>query len=237
RVNDSVGHEAGDQVLRAIAALVQARTRAQDRFYRLGGEEFGLLLPSTGPDALREVAEKLRQAVEREVQCGGIPVTISLGAAPFRPSETAAEWLSRADAAMYEAKRSGRNRTVMAATSPLRARADTGQRRCTPFAPLAPLPRLQQESVLTALRTAASSAPGPPGSPSRAPARAGLRGPPGPTGANARGSTGSPPSARPPSPTGSRPHPARSPSSRPTPPAATTARPARSGPRAWTCGH
>ena len=128
RVNDSLGHEAGDQVLRAIAALVQARTRAQDRFYRLGGEEFGLLLPSTGPDALREVAEKLRQAVEREVQCGGIPVTISLGAAPFRPSETAAEWLSRADAAMYEAKRSGRNRTVMAATAPMRARADTGQR-------------------------------------------------------------------------------------------------------------
>ncbi|MEN1956609.1 GGDEF domain-containing protein [Luteimonas changyuni] len=128
RVNDSFGHEAGDQVLRATAALVQARTRTQDRFYRLGGEEFGLLLPGAGPESLREVAEKLRQAVECEVQCGGIPVTISLGAAPFRPGETAAEWLSRADAAMYEAKRSGRNRTVMAATAPLRARADAGQR-------------------------------------------------------------------------------------------------------------
>lgn len=116
-VNDSFGHEAGDHVLRAVAALVQARTRAQDRFYRLGGEEFGLLLPGTSPDALHEVAEKLRQTVEREVQCGGRPVTISLGAAPLRPGETAAAWLARADAAMYEAKRSGRNRTVMAMAS------------------------------------------------------------------------------------------------------------------------
>lgn len=114
RVNDSFGHEAGDQVLRGIAALVHANTRRQDRFFRLGGEEFALLLPHTSPAALRDVAEKLRQAVEREVQAEGHPVTISVGAAPARAGETPAEWLARADAAMYAAKRGGRNRTVMA---------------------------------------------------------------------------------------------------------------------------
>lgn len=119
RVNDRFGHEAGDHVLRAMAALVHAKTRTQDRFFRLGGEEFALLLPGTGTDALHDVAEKLRQAVEAEVRSQAGPVTISLGAASFRPGDSPAEWLSRADAAMYEAKRSGRNRTVMAPIPPM----------------------------------------------------------------------------------------------------------------------
>ena len=114
RVNDDFGHEAGDQVLVQLADLVRANSRADDRFARLGGEEFALLLPGTGGRGLRAAAEKLRVAVERDLRCSGRPVTISVGAALYRPDEAAAQWLARADAAMYRAKRGGRNRTVLA---------------------------------------------------------------------------------------------------------------------------
>lgn len=114
RVNDTHGHLAGDEVLRRLADLVRANTRMADRFFRMGGEEFSLLLPGVTLESLREVAEKLRMAVEREISCGGRPITISVGAALYRAGETAAQWLARADGAMYEAKRQGRNRTVVA---------------------------------------------------------------------------------------------------------------------------
>jgi len=113
RVNDDFGHEAGDDVLVQVAELVRRSTRKDDRFFRLGGEEFGLLCPGANPGALWNIAEKLRVSVEREVQCGGRSITISLGAVPYRPGESAGDWLARADAAMYRAKRSGRNRTVI----------------------------------------------------------------------------------------------------------------------------
>lgn len=112
-VNDDFGHEAGDEVLVRVSELVRASTRKDDRFFRLGGEEFGLLCPGANPDALWNIAEKLRICVEREVQCRGRGITISLGAAILRPGESAGDWLARADAAMYRAKRSGRNRTVI----------------------------------------------------------------------------------------------------------------------------
>src|SRR5690606_18793989 len=107
------GHLAGDDVLRQLADLVRANTRMADRFFRIGGEEFSLLLPGATAASLHDIGEKLRMAVEREIKCGGRPVTMSVGAAPFRVGESAAQWLARADAAMYEAKRQGRNRTVM----------------------------------------------------------------------------------------------------------------------------
>lgn len=114
QVNDSFGHEAGDEVLVQIADLVRGSTRMDDRFFRLGGEEFVLLLPGATADALRDIAEKLRSAVEREVRARGRTVTISVGAAPLHPADTPRQWLARADTAMYEAKRTGRNRTVVA---------------------------------------------------------------------------------------------------------------------------
>ncbi|MGY1520319.1 GGDEF domain-containing protein [Luteimonas sp. A482] len=113
QINDSFGHEAGDEVLVQIADVVRASTRMDDRFFRPGGEEFVLLLPGATAGSLREVAEKLRSAVEREVQAQGRTVTISVGATPFHPTDSPGEWLARADAAMYEAKRTGRNRTVV----------------------------------------------------------------------------------------------------------------------------
>lgn len=113
RVNDLFGHETGDHVLVQVADAVRSTTRKNDRFFRHGGEEFALLVPDSDPVALHEIAEKVRLAVEHTVHCGDLVVTISLGASVLRSGESASEWLARADAAMYRAKRDGRNRSVV----------------------------------------------------------------------------------------------------------------------------
>ncbi len=112
-VNDSLGHDAGDEVLVRVAGLVRDSTRAQDRLFRLGGEEFGLLVPGADAGALLRVAEKLRRAVAEQVRAGAHGVTMSVGAATYCRGESANSWLRRADLAMYRAKRDGRNRTVL----------------------------------------------------------------------------------------------------------------------------
>jgi diguanylate cyclase len=114
-INDAHGHEAGDGVLVQIAGVVDDITRKGDRFFRLGGEEFALLVPGADPDALLAIAEKLRTRVENDVECRGMRVTISVGATPYLAGESGSDWLARADGAMYGAKRRGRNRTVVAA--------------------------------------------------------------------------------------------------------------------------
>ncbi len=133
-VNDAHGHEAGDEVLVSLADVVRAGTRKGDRFFRLGGEEFALLIPGADDAALHAIAEKLRLRVQDEVACHGQPVTISIGVAALLPGEHVADWLARADAAMYRAKRTGRNRTVVAGAGDAAAFAgghrgdpDTGQ--------------------------------------------------------------------------------------------------------------
>lgn len=113
RINDRYGHDAGDTVLIQIADVVRGAIRRSDRFFRLGGEEFALLIPDTSASALRDIAEKVRLAVMRNVQCGDLDVTASLGASILRSGETANVWRARADAAMYRAKHEGRNRTVI----------------------------------------------------------------------------------------------------------------------------
>ncbi len=112
RVNDRFGHEAGDVVLVQMASVVRRNTRKGDRLFRLGGEEFALLLPDTDTATLHEVAEKIRLAIARDVSCGGLPVTASFGAGVLRDGESEAQWRERVDAAMYRAKHEGRNRTV-----------------------------------------------------------------------------------------------------------------------------
>ncbi|HZX80792.1 MAG TPA: GGDEF domain-containing protein [Lysobacter sp.] len=114
RINDTLGHEAGDDTLVAFARLVQSHCRVGDRLFRLGGEEFVLLLAGTGIDDLRAYAESLRAAVAAGLRAGGRAVTVSIGGAVLRAGEDNAHWLARADAAMYEAKRAGRDRTVIA---------------------------------------------------------------------------------------------------------------------------
>jgi diguanylate cyclase (GGDEF)-like protein len=114
RVNDAFGHETGDQVLVEFARIVQARGRAGDRLFRHGGEEFVMLLPGTDGAALRAVSEDLRAAVATQLHIGDHPVTVSIGAAALEPDEDVNQWLARADAAMYQAKREGRDRVVVA---------------------------------------------------------------------------------------------------------------------------
>lgn len=113
RINDRFGHDAGDNVLVQVANVVRKTTRRNDRFFRLGGEEFALLIPETSPESLRDIAEKVRLAIQREVRCGDASVTSSLGASILRIGESAGNWQARADAAMYRAKHGGRNRSVI----------------------------------------------------------------------------------------------------------------------------
>ncbi|WP_407908291.1 GGDEF domain-containing protein [Lysobacter claricitrinus] len=113
RVNDEFGHEAGDDVLVSFARVVQSRCRAGDRLFRYGGEEFVLLLPGTDLDTLQLLANELRAAVAQRVRVGDRPITVSVGGAVLREGEDNAQWLARADAAMYAAKRGGRDRVVV----------------------------------------------------------------------------------------------------------------------------
>jgi len=106
--NDTHGHQAGDRVLAAIAALIRGQLRETDFAFRYGGEEFLLLLPESSQEKALIVAEKLRLAV-----AAGTEVTISLGATTYRNSTTNIEEMVReADEALYTAKRQGRNRVV-----------------------------------------------------------------------------------------------------------------------------
>lgn len=115
-VNDTHGHAAGDEVLKAVAATCRANLRASDLFGRLGGEEFAILLPHIGSEDAMAAAEKLRAEVCARPICGDfgtLAVTASFGVSALsivgRDVDTL---LAQADAAMYRAKGSGRNRCV-----------------------------------------------------------------------------------------------------------------------------
>jgi diguanylate cyclase (GGDEF)-like protein len=111
QVNDSHGHAAGDAVLEAVAYELRKTLRAFDLFYRTGGEEFLVLLPGADLAHTTELAEALRAAVARE-PLGGHRVTMSFGAAASAPDQVFdyETVFGAADAALYEAKHSGRNR-------------------------------------------------------------------------------------------------------------------------------
>ena len=115
-VNDSFGHPAGDHVLRTLAAQCRELLRDMDILARMGGEEFSILLPETGLDQARVVAERIRKAVqELKITWEGrpVPVTLSIGLAMRGPGDTdLEEVLARADQALYRAKQTGRNRVA-----------------------------------------------------------------------------------------------------------------------------
>jgi diguanylate cyclase (GGDEF)-like protein len=114
RINDTHGHAAGDRVLADIVQRAGAVVRNIDVVARLGGEEFAVLLPDTGPDTALLVAERLREALDRSVDGGAVGYTVSIGVASLLGGETIAAMLSRADAALYAAKASGRNAVIAA---------------------------------------------------------------------------------------------------------------------------
>ena len=114
RINDTYGHGEGDRALASFADLCRKLVRAEDTVARLGGEEFGLLLPETDADQAMALANRLRAAVE-DLHLGSLPapITISIGISQLLAGETTLDAaLSRADQALYAAKRSGRNRVV-----------------------------------------------------------------------------------------------------------------------------
>lgn len=110
-VNDTYGHVTGDYVLTTLVEIVNQSIRRYDVLARIGGEEFTILLPDTTRDSAFDLAERVRINVE-EYQFKGIhPLTISLGVVELEKSDDGTRMLERADAAMYKAKNSGRNRT------------------------------------------------------------------------------------------------------------------------------
>jgi diguanylate cyclase (GGDEF)-like protein len=120
RINDTYGHQTGDQVLLHVTNTVKTHLRNSDIFARYGGEEFAIALPENDAEQAGFTAEKLRRAVETTAIVHGqeeIKVTISLGTASFGPAEAATgssrDLIDRADTALYEAKNTGRNRVVV----------------------------------------------------------------------------------------------------------------------------
>lgn len=116
RVNDSYGHPIGDEVIRAVAQRLRHQTRETDILGRYGGEEFALVFADVGASAA-EFAERLRSTVGGDpirTAAGPVPVTVSIGVATHHtPDTTMADLLARADAALYRAKRAGRDRIAL----------------------------------------------------------------------------------------------------------------------------
>jgi len=116
QINDRYGHAAGDEALKAFAAVCAGAIRSIDVPARIGGEEFAVLLPDTALAVAADVGERIRwQIAETPFTANGQPITMtcSLGVAQMEEADTPNAFLARADQALYEAKRGGRNRLVV----------------------------------------------------------------------------------------------------------------------------
>jgi diguanylate cyclase (GGDEF)-like protein len=129
QVNDRYGHDRGDAVLRDVAYELRKRLRSFELAYRLGGEEFLIVLPGVSHIEGQEIAERLRATIESSHPTG-IPITVSLGLSAASGKEVVYETLFKAaDQALYEAKRAGRNRVAAApalASAPAKPAPGTG---------------------------------------------------------------------------------------------------------------
>ncbi len=113
-INDQFGHAKGDSVLKGIVLLIAKRSRQLDLLFRIGGEEFMLLLPDTREAAAAVVAEGLRASTAESRLLEDGQVTLSIGVAELRAGESPDSWMKHADDALYAAKKAGRNRVVCA---------------------------------------------------------------------------------------------------------------------------
>lgn len=112
KINDTYGHDVGDEVLQQLATLLKESIRSTDLVARVGGEEFCIIFPGTNIETSARLAESLRQAVHIkafQTRLGAIPVTISIGIAAHQPGTSHAATFKLADEALYRSKRNGRN--------------------------------------------------------------------------------------------------------------------------------
>ena len=127
RINDQHGHAAGDRVLVDFSRIVQGCIRLRDRLYRMGGEEFVLVLPQTDATGVQAALAKIQAELRQRLRSPGGAVGTSIGAALLRPDEDWRQWLARADAALYCAKRGGRDRIELDHGCAADRRADAPQ--------------------------------------------------------------------------------------------------------------
>ncbi len=114
-INDSFGHSAGDKTLKVIARALRQSLRDTDFIARYGGEEFILLFPETPVHELEGPLNSLREKIKRipfKFKDQSVPITISFGATQLRASDTGREAFDRADEALYDAKREGRDKVI-----------------------------------------------------------------------------------------------------------------------------
>jgi diguanylate cyclase len=129
RINDSFGHQTGDQVIRFVASVMDRAKPKDGLVARIGGEEFAMLAPNTPRKAAAELAEQIRIAVEskrlvrRSTNIDLGQITVSLGVAQRRTNEKNNAQIERADAALYESKRTGRNKISVEKTPMITAKA------------------------------------------------------------------------------------------------------------------
>jgi diguanylate cyclase len=122
QVNDTYGHVFGDKVIRAVAQILKSNVKGRDTAARYGGEEFVVLLPDTPIEGARQLAESIRARVEnvrikRAADDWAVAnISISMGIAEFKAGESAADFVARADVALYASKNAGRNRVTVAQT-------------------------------------------------------------------------------------------------------------------------
>ena len=117
-VNDTLGHQAGDRVLRHVSASIRSQLRASDLAARIGGDEFAVLLPDSDREQAAVVAQRLVEALRGTGASETIRTSISAGLAPIERGLSAAQIMSRADLALYDAKRAGGDRYAADALDP-----------------------------------------------------------------------------------------------------------------------
>jgi diguanylate cyclase (GGDEF)-like protein len=129
-INDTYGHHAGDEVIVHLANLARSCKRAPDVLARIGGEEFALLLPETDLPQAQVVAERLRRDVSAHplvIASQPVPATVSIGVAARSPAMSSiGQLMAAADKALYDAKRSGRNRVICSSPAAKAPHAEIG---------------------------------------------------------------------------------------------------------------
>jgi len=111
KINDTYGHQIGDDVLRKVGNILLDSLRRTDIAFRYGGEEFVVILPQTSIENSKKVVDRLRALIAREINFNGKPVTISGGIAQYNGEELE-KFIKKLDDALYEAKRSGKNKII-----------------------------------------------------------------------------------------------------------------------------